>query len=321
MKMDIACPVELIRFEEADFGEGRRQAYLTFLNESMYVVTALSGQMILLNEDQEALDERRVSFGPIAVEPGETFLCHLALDGYPPFTDAAVLVEDVLFDGEEPWALHPSRVKDYVPPVLEEGPARNALIAVAGHDAVCYPEKLDNLWVCVCGRYNRARWPVCRRCRRERDEVLAAYTPERVGAAFSQRVREDRNKPPRVLVQGTPPRRQPRPAEVEEAPPRQAKPPKAKVKRTTGKGKPAQRAKPIKQPKTPKPKKPPRLPREPGTPVISSRMAVVIASVLVGALLLWLVLSIASRFSGAVDPSIQGVQGAQPGADYLDVLR
>lgn len=206
MKMDIACPVELLNIEQEAFGETRRQAYLTFLNEAPYPVAAVSGVLALLAEGGGLIEERRISFGGIGALPGARFTCHLALDGYPAFDGAEMVVEDVVYDADEPpWALHPLRLRDYTPPALAEGPDRIALIAVAGEDAVCFPQQQEGQWVCVCGRFNRWRWPVCRRCRRERDAVLA-LTPQRVAAMYHEKLDRDRQRPPKVIVDGGKPR-------------------------------------------------------------------------------------------------------------------
>lgn len=210
--MDISCPAELVGFERADFGEERRQAYLIFLNESPHVITAISGRLILQDEKGTMTDDQRVSFGQIRARPGERFTCHLELDEAPSFVDADVIIEDVVFDGEEPWALHPLRLKDYTPPALEEGPARNALLAVAGHDAVCYPAHVGDTWLCVCGRYNRWRWFACRRCRRERNATLEQYTPELVKESYDAIIEQEKREPPAVLVGDDRPRKKRAPA-------------------------------------------------------------------------------------------------------------
>lgn len=201
MKMDIATPAELVRFEQASIGENRL-GYLTFLNESTHSITALSGRLLLLDECGGKLGGDRVSFGQILAAPGAHFTCHLPLDGYPAFASATMIVEDVLFDGEEPWALHPTRLREYAVPMLPEGPARNALIAMAGIDAVCYAARHGSSWLCVCGRFNRWRWSSCRRCRRGRDETLHAFTPENTDAAYQVHLDKARQAPQQVLVVG-----------------------------------------------------------------------------------------------------------------------
>lgn len=206
MKMDIACPAELLHFEQTAFGDGRRQAYLTFLNESPYTITALSGRLALLDAQGNPVQDKRVAFGQIDAGPGARFACHLALDNTQPFASASMLVEDVLFDGQDPWALHPTRLKDYHPPVLEDGPQRVALVSIAGEDAICFPERFSTTWVCVCGRFNRWRWAACRRCRRDRDKTLA-LTPEYVEQRYAARVREAQQAPPQVVIDGAARRR------------------------------------------------------------------------------------------------------------------
>lgn len=207
MRMDIACPTELIRVEHADYGNGRRQAYLTFLNESPFVITAISGQLALLDGGGMLLEETRVAFSDINTPPGREFTCHLAIDDYPDFYTAMMVVEDVLFDGEEPWALHPMRLRDYTPPVLADGPDRRALIAIAGDDAVCFAARQESTWLCVCGRYNRLRWTACRRCRRDRDATIAAFSPDAVRNGYATHVEVANRKPQRVIVDGAAQRR------------------------------------------------------------------------------------------------------------------
>ncbi len=201
MLMDIACPVEFQRFEDARFGDGRRQAYLTFLNESEQTVTALSGRMALRGRDGRLLEKHAVSFSRLQAAPGAPFTCHLAVDGFQDFAGASVAVESVSFAQGEPWTLDTSRLTDCTPPLLPPGPHRTALVAVAGPDAACYPEARGALWVCVCGRFNRWRWLNCRRCKRDRNATLTAFTPERTQIAYEDKLAAIRAEDARRLRQ------------------------------------------------------------------------------------------------------------------------
>lgn len=188
MLMDISCPAELLRFEQTQFGDGSRQAYLTFLNEAEANITGVSGCLTLLDGDGRALERRRVFFDALDANIREKFTCHLALDEYPEFDTAQMTVEAVVFAQGEPWMLNPERLVDCTPPELADGPERVALVAIAGRDAVCYPARRRGHWVCVCGRFNRRRWHACRRCGRQRDEVLQSYTPELVVETYRSHV-------------------------------------------------------------------------------------------------------------------------------------
>jgi len=194
MLMDIACPAELIRVEQAIFGGGRRQAYFTFLNESARVIAGVSGLCSFRDEQGDVVSKTRLSFDGLDGRPGKPFTCNLALDGYPPFTEAEMVLESVLFDDGETWEMNPSRLVDCGLPPLPDGPERIALIAQAGADAVCFPEKRDMLWICVCGRFNRLRWLSCRRCSRFRDEVLSAFHPEAVVARHAEHLSDARER-------------------------------------------------------------------------------------------------------------------------------
>lgn len=298
MKMDIATPAELMAFEQADFGDGRRQAYLTFLNEASFAITALSCRIFLLDEEGKAVEDRRESFGDLSVLPGARFTCHLALDGYPDFADAAVIVEDVLFDGEEPWALHPLRLKDYDPPLLPDGPERAALIAIAGEDAVCFPAQQDSMWICVCGRFNRWRWTTCRRCQRERGHVLEHFTPERVMETHRQRVQAAASLPPRVIVDGTEAGKRARAAAQQPAAPTKAKQKKQRPAKERPTRQPPGRATP--------------------NPDLIHRIVIILSCLVVAALLLWGVISLAGRLSQGSAPDSGTTVYHAP--DYLDPL-
>ena len=193
MLMDIACPAELIRVEQAIFGGGRRQAYFTFLNESSQVIAGLSGLCSFRDEQGIHVIKKRLTFDGLDGRPGRTFVCNLALDEYPPFKEADMVLESLLFDGGDTWEMNPTRLVDCTPPSLQDGPERAALIAQAGSDAVCFPEKRDMMWICVCGRFNRLRWLSCRRCSRFRDDVLGAFRSEEVLARHAERISEARD--------------------------------------------------------------------------------------------------------------------------------
>lgn len=194
MLMDIASPAELLRVETATFAGGRRQAYLTFINESERVIESISGLFTLLDDDGHEIEKRRLSFDELSLSPLETSTCHLALDGYPPFDDMRMVLEGVIFQDNTIWEMNPSRLLDCTPPALPEGPERVALISLAGADAVCFPERRELYWVCVCGRFNRLRWLNCRRCSRGRDETLAAYRPGQVLEVHTERRAEVRER-------------------------------------------------------------------------------------------------------------------------------
>lgn len=195
MKMDIATPSELVSFEQTMLGD-TRLAYLTFLNESDNIITALSGRLLLLDEEGLPLEDHHIAFGDVAAMPYARFTCHLPLEGFADFASAAMLVEAVEFADSEPWALDPTRLREYDPPIPASPSDRNALVAIAGHDAVCFPVQQGGSWVCVCGRFNRWRWTSCRRCRRPRDKTLAEYTPENVRARYGTMLRGEAARPP-----------------------------------------------------------------------------------------------------------------------------
>ncbi len=200
MMMDISSPAELLRVEQARFGDGRRQAYLTFMNEHEDVITGLSGLAVLLDEMGKTIERRKVVFSGLTAKPREAFVCHLALDNYPEFDRMEMAVETASFVYGKAWQTNPSRIMDCEPPVLPSGPERVALVAVAGYDAVCFPERHETHWICVCGRFNRIRWLTCHRCGRNREDTLAFLTPEQVVEGYGAKVDEERVRDQERLI-------------------------------------------------------------------------------------------------------------------------
>ncbi len=176
MRMDLSAPLELLDLELASFSDGRRQAYLTFQCESDIPITGFSGQLVMYGEDGRMTRPRQLRFKGLNAQPGEPFTCPLKADDFPEFVSYAFSPEWVSFPEGDPWQYDADRQVDVeIDPVTEK--ERIALIAIAGQDAICYAQKKDALWVCVCGRHNRFRWSRCRRCGRERDHTLASFAP------------------------------------------------------------------------------------------------------------------------------------------------
>lgn len=188
MLMDISCLTEFRKIEQVHFSDGRRLAYLTFLNESDETIIAISGRLTMLDENGHVIERRRISFKNLKVKAREAYVCNLVLDDYPMFDDAHVSVESVSFLMQDSWSMDPDNYMNCKPPELSPGPERVALVAVAGHDAVCFPEQRDQYWICVCGRFNKKEWNVCCRCNRLRQKVFREFSKSAVLHSYQDHV-------------------------------------------------------------------------------------------------------------------------------------
>jgi len=129
----------------------------------------------------------------------------MVMDELPFFQDARVVLQRVGFAEGESWVSNEDTLVDCTPKPLATGPQRSALMAVAGADAVCWPERRQETWVCVCRRFNLRLGRICRRCRRNRDETFARYELNAVMAQYQRQrnVQEEGERTERRQVERT----------------------------------------------------------------------------------------------------------------------
>ncbi len=186
-RMDLSAPVEMTRFELVRFGVGRTQAYLTLLGESDDPVVSLEGDLVFrLPGGVESVC--RVSFDTLSIERGAETVGHVALDSVEVSEEAVFVPRRAAFDSGAVWEEDPEKLVDCAAAAEPPGLGRTALIAAAGEDALCYPERTGSTWRCVCGRMNRQRWTSCRRCGRDRETALAVTRESALQALEKARV-------------------------------------------------------------------------------------------------------------------------------------
>lgn len=188
MQVDISYPTEFRAFEQVEYSDGRRIAYLSFINESDETIVAISGCFTMLNENGKVMEQRRVSFQNLKVNPREAYICNLPLNDYPMFTDAYMSVEAISYAMRDSWSMdtNPSVPYESPEPITEIEKAE--LVNIAGQDAVCFPQKHGSHWICVCGRYNKNEWNVCSRCYRIKYKVFRYCNKETVMFAYQNRL-------------------------------------------------------------------------------------------------------------------------------------
>jgi hypothetical protein len=184
--MDLTCPAEFVSAEVLRDSGGRAQAYLTFRNLSEDTLTELQAMITMLDADGVSMGICPLRYRRLQAKPHAMFTLCMVMDELPFFSDARVVLQRVGFLEGEPWAWDEDALMDCTPKPLAPGPQRSALMAVAGADAVCWPERRQDTWVCVCGRFNQRGWRLCRRCRRARDEVFARYELNAVMAQYQR---------------------------------------------------------------------------------------------------------------------------------------
>lgn len=188
--MDLTCPAEFDSVEVLRDSSGRAQAYLTFRNLSEHSLTELYAQVTMLDAQGASMGVRPLRYRRLQAQPNAPFTLCMVMDELPFFQDARVTIQRVGFGDGEAWTGDEASLRDCTPKMLAPGPQRVALAAIAGPDAVCWPERREDVWVCVCGRFNPRGLRTCRRCRRNREETFARYQLGPVMAQY-QRQRDE----------------------------------------------------------------------------------------------------------------------------------
>ncbi len=184
MLMDLTCPAEFRSVEVLRDSGGRGQAYLTFTNLRDREIDELHAMVTLLDGDGVSLGIRPLRYRNLGAQGRAQFTLCLAMDDLPMFEDARVTIQRVHFADGGDWSWDEDALMDCTPKELVPGPERVALVAVAGSDAICWPEQRRDAWVCVCGRFNENLQYSCQRCGRNRERTFAQYQLQAVMDAY-----------------------------------------------------------------------------------------------------------------------------------------
>lgn len=179
MKIDLSCPVELRGYELLHDDLRNVRAYLQLYNLSDMRVESFQIAVEWISASQSdtifyTVDQPRA--------PARTaFTVYLSTDTVPDADSIHIAFLSINFDRDVPsWTGDAERLIDIEYHPEEDGRLLNALMGVAGRDAVQFPRNTKDYWICVCGRCNRHRETHCARCRREKEFVLSRLTREEV---------------------------------------------------------------------------------------------------------------------------------------------
>ncbi len=184
MLMDLTCPAEFRTVEVLRDSGGRGQAYLTFTNLRDREIDELHAMVTMLDGEGISMGIRPLRYRNLGAQGRAQFTLCLAMDDLPMFEDARVTIQRIHFSDGGEWSWDEDALMDCTPKELAPGPQRVALVAVAGNDAICWPEKRRDAWVCVCGRFNENLLYTCQRCGRNRESTFAQYQPQAVMDAY-----------------------------------------------------------------------------------------------------------------------------------------
>ena len=184
MKVDLSCPVELRGYELTSDDAGRTRASVRLYNLAGRRISAF--EAVVRWENSRTGASAAVPFTAEHLRAGGRSYFTLSLS-----TDlvcAADYVElnftRVRFeDGDREWRAGGGMIVEISETEPLSGPEQNALLALAGEDAIRFPEENEKTWTCVCGRVNLQSGRPCVRCGRGHDDVFPALTRESVLAS------------------------------------------------------------------------------------------------------------------------------------------
>ena len=190
---------EFRSIEQVELADGRRLAYLTFLNESDETIVGIIGHLTMLDENKRIVGRRRISFHNLGAKPREVYVLNLQLDDYPAFSAGHLTVESISFQMPDEEPMLPAFVELEERHVVTE--EEKAALSRIAEDAVCFPEQHDSHWTCACGRHTPNEWNLCFGCNRIKYRVFREFNKETVLANYralrqAEQERAEREKIP-----------------------------------------------------------------------------------------------------------------------------
>ncbi len=185
MKIDLSCPAEVWRYElpKKDYPACDLMLY----NLSEKIITSVEVTVLFLNKEQEEVERLIYRAHDLDGRPSTAFSVTVPKEDAGDATSLEVMIDKIWFSDASVWRRGKYALSEYTPNNLPNSRSLEMLRYVAGSNAVGFPQKQENLWICVCGRPNGADERTCARCHREREQVFTRFNREAIEKLTSQR--------------------------------------------------------------------------------------------------------------------------------------
>ncbi len=185
MKIDLSCPAELRQYAlpRKDYPACDLKLY----NLGEKIISSVEVTVIFLNKEKEELERLVYRAHDLDGRPATVFSVAVPREDAGDAVSLDVIIDKIWFDDASVWRRGKYALSEYTPNNLPNSRSLEMLRFVAGNSAVGFPQKQDNLWICVCGRPNGADDRTCVRCHRERDQVFARFNRESIEKLTAQR--------------------------------------------------------------------------------------------------------------------------------------
>ena len=188
MRIDLNCPAEILGIELPR--EELPYATLGLLNLDDRVIVSCEVTLKLKKREGEEAARTVHRARSLSGRPHGVFSMTVPIEAAEGAVSAEATLDKVWFEDNDVWRRNAANEIEYESNALPPGNSLNALKYVAGDAAVGFPSQQARLWVCVCGRPNDNRSPVCARCRRQKDMIFRQYARHEVEAQVARRERQ-----------------------------------------------------------------------------------------------------------------------------------
>lgn len=182
LKIDLKCPVEIIRFNLAKNSENCDNAiiFMTIRNLSEFVATSVNLTVRIFDESGAVSGDVNGLIDGLSLGPSEEYSCRMDISGSSAIGDVDVIFNEVSFMDDLVWNISgdAERIPLNVPQLLDV--QLDDLREIAGADSNCFAADMGSHWRCICGRINDKSDEDCARCGERRDHALSNYTLEAV---------------------------------------------------------------------------------------------------------------------------------------------
>ena len=173
MKIDLTCPIEMRGYELICDDRGCVRAYITFNNLAPHAIARFDAIVCWANSTTGQISAQPFRADRIDADARANFRFTLSTTAVPDADTLEIHFTRVRYaDGEADWIGGQADAVEIDELPAVPGAEMRLLTMAAGEDAVRFPEKHENHWVCVCGRANFRHQTTCSRCLRDRTDVL-----------------------------------------------------------------------------------------------------------------------------------------------------
>lgn len=183
MIVDLSCPIELRGYELLNDDNGSVRAYIRLFNLSDKHIVAYSATVSWFNALTRARVTESISVDECVIEPESAFKLIHSTKNIARIDHVEMYFAGVTFEDGSTWQPSDGDLIEIGEQKRLAGAELDALKAIAGADAVQYPQVQKDYWRCVCGRVNLLTQDACMRCKRDRGEVLKKLNAKAVHAA------------------------------------------------------------------------------------------------------------------------------------------